>query len=531
MELDGGYVGAHLGGGSGKSSFTDSNGPAVYSGDVKAPTALGGIQLGYNLQLGRNLVLGVEGDISAAGANGTNTCFASSGDFVSANCRVQYDAMSTVTGRVGFATGEAGRTLLYAKGGVAWLKQKVDINTNRTDFITETSNQKWGWTVGAGIERAVAPAWSVKMEYDYADFGSFGMATPESAVLQQLPFPQYVATAPGNTTVTQNMHAVKVGLNMKFGTDVSARFDDSEPFHLRGTQRDEDPSMLGDVEIGGRVWYSSGTFQKDLGATTNLAQQTKLISRLTYESPAVSGEVYGRVDGLADFFLKGFIGGGKLLSGKMVDEDWVIENNTVPYSNTISDPVRGSIAYATADIGYAFLRGAGYDIGAFVGYNHYRENKAAYGCAQVASASINAPCAPPIPGSTLVITEDDTWNSVRVGLNGVFMLTDRLKFTADAAYLPYVRFSGVDDHVLRTGVPTTLSPERGEGRGVQLEAILSYYVTPSFNIGAGARYWAMWATDDATTNAFGNPCPCQTLPARTERFGGFLQAGYSFNSL
>lgn len=26
------------------------------------------------------------------------------------------------------------------------------------------------------------------------------------------------------------------------------------------------------------------------------------------------------------------------------------------------------------------------------------------------------------------------------------------------------------------------------------------------------------------TNIFGNPCPCQTLPSRTERYGGFVQA-------
>jgi hypothetical protein len=109
------------------------------------------------------------------------------------------------------------------------------------------------------------------------------------------------------------------------------------------------------------------------------------------------------------------------------------------------------------------------------------------------------------------------------------MLNDRLKLTGDAAYLPYVRFSGVDDHVLRNAYDTR-SPESGEGRGVQLETILSYYVTPSLSVGAGARYWAMWATEDAKTNFFGTPCPCQTLPARTERYGGFLQAAYSFNT-
>jgi hypothetical protein len=109
-------------------------------------------------------------------------------------------------------------------------------------------------------------------------------------------------------------------------------------------------------------------------------------------------------------------------------------------------------------------------------------------------------------------------------------LTDRLTLTADAAYLPYVSFSGTDNHLLRTDVTNTLSPESGSGQGVQLEAILAYSFAKSFSIGAGGRYWAMWATN-ATTNIFSTPCPCQTLPVRTERFGAFVQASYKLDGL
>ena len=40
----------------------------------------------------------------------------------------------------------------------------------------------------------------------------------------------------------------------------------------------------------------------------------------------------------------------------------------------------------------------------------------------------------------------------------------------------------------------------------------------------------MWAPG-AYTNAFGTPCPCQTLPVRTERYGVFAQASYKFDVL
>jgi hypothetical protein len=98
-------------------------------------------------------------------------------------------------------------------------------------------------------------------------------------------------------------------------------------------------------------------------------------------------------------------------------------------------------------------------------------------------------------------------------------LWDRVQLTGDAAWLPYVSFTGVDNHLLRGEVANTISPESGRGQGVQLETILSYSVTPALNIGAGGRYWAMWATTGASTDLFSQGCPCQTLPARTERYG------------
>ncbi len=90
----------------------------------------------------------------------------------------------------------------------------------------------------------------------------------------------------------------------------------------------------------------------------------------------------------------------------------------------------------------------------------------------------------------LGITEYDTGNAVRLGTAVQLPLALRIRLDAEAAYLPYVSFSGTDDHVLRSLV----SPEEGHGIGVQLEAMLSYAVTPELSIGVGGRYWSMWTT-------------------------------------
>jgi opacity protein-like surface antigen len=525
------YFGAHVGGGFGSSSFSDPAGPGIYGGNVRTPTGLAGAQVGFNWQVpNANWVLGVEADISAMNATGTNTCLASSGLFFSANCGVRQNALGSLTARAGFATGPAGRTLLYAKGGAAWLSEQIDITSN--DLLRPAASldgSRWGWTVGAGVEQALAPAWSVKMEYDYANFGSVDAPTPLSLVQSGLGSSNYAVTPRGTSSASQNIHTFKVGLNMKFGEDANARWDGSDDYHLRGSQPADESNPIGEIEIGGRVWYSSGRFQKDLGVSADQSQSNNLFSRLTYENTAASGEVFGRIDGVSNIFVKGFLGGGSLLSGKLHDEDWGLSSGLIPYSNTVSDPVKGSIGYATGDIGYNFLRGAGFKVGGFIGYNYYTENKSAYGCTQIANQLSD--CVPSFPSSLLGITENNKWNSVRIGLNGVVTLWDRVQLTGDAAWLPYVSFAGVDNHLLRADRANTISPESGQGQGVQLEAILSYSVTPALNVGAGGRYWAMWATTDATTDAFSMGCPCQTLPARTERYGGFLQASYKLDGL
>jgi len=523
------YIGGHVGAAVGNATITDPAGPAIYGNNVRSTGVLGGVQIGYNWQVPNSLfVLGAEADVAALGSFGSATCLASSGFFISANCRVRPDAVGTATGRVGFAAGPFGRTLLYVKGGLAWLDDRIDITSNALapPQVTSLDGARFGWTAGAGIERALTPAWSLRLEYDYMRFGDLSMATPAS-LFQVVP-PSlfgFVQTNGGTASISQNLQTVKLGLNYKIGEDLHAHWEPSaSDYHLRGTT-DAGYVPDADVEIGARVWYSSGRFQKDLGATVDPTQSSNLISRLTYNTTAATGEVFGRVDSPSNIFLKGFLGGGAITSGNLHDEDWaapIVPGQIVPYSNTVST-VNGDLAYGTIDAGYSVFRGPSTNVGGFIGFNYYRENKKAYGCNQIANPFSD--CVPALPNSILGITEDDRWYSFRIGVNGVVKLFDRLKLAADVAWLPFASFSGTDNHLLRTDVVNTVSTESGSGQGVQLETILSYAFDNGFSIGAGGRYWAMWAPA-AYTHDFGAPCPCLTLPVKTERYGAFLQASY-----
>jgi len=518
------YIGGHVGAGFGSSHFTDPAGAAIYGNTIWTEAVLGGVQAGYNWQIPNTaFVIGAEADASAMGADGSMTCRAISGFFFSANCRVRPEAVGNLTGRVGYAIGPGGRSLIYAKGGLAWMEDRIDITTNGflpiANTMTSLEGARWGWTAGAGIDRALTPAWSLRLEYDYAKFGDLSMATPSSATQQGL-FGPYFLTAGSTASVSQTMQTVKFGLNYKIGEDMYARWAPPPgDYNLKGAYIPD-----AEIEVGGRVWYSNGRFQKDLGGF-NPSQSNMLISRLAYESTGTTGEVFGRMDTVSNIFVKGLIGGGKLLSGNMHDEDWLFDDG-IAYSNTASS-VKGDLAYATFDAGYSVFRGPSANVGAFIGFNYYRENKTAYGCTQIANPVI---CVPTIPNSVPGITEDDKWYSFRLGINGVVTIWDRLKLTADAAYLPFVAFRGTDNHLQRTDVSDTISPETGGGQGVQLEAILSYAFADCFNVGLGGRYWAMWAPG-GNTDAFSQGGPPQTMPVRTERYGAFVQASYKIGGL
>src|SRR5260370_15362850 len=110
------YVGVHVGAAAGTANFADPFGSSIFGDKVTTLGFLAGGQIGYNWQPpSSNWVLGVEADLSWLDSDGTNTCLAFSGFFVSATCHADPNAIGTLTARGGYALGPSGRTLIYAK--------------------------------------------------------------------------------------------------------------------------------------------------------------------------------------------------------------------------------------------------------------------------------------------------------------------------------------------------------------------------------------------------------------------------------
>lgn len=511
------YFGANVGGALSFTDMADPFGASIFGDTLRTPGPLAGGQAGYNWQLGP-AILGFEADADWADLDGTNTCFATSGFYLSDNCRAHVTALGTLTGRFGWTLGPDSATLLYAKAGAAWRHSEVEASTNGGYGFpnSSVSGFQLGWTLGAGAERAMSAHWSLKAEYDYLSFASTDFATTQSG-FQSVPSPNFsdlAQVAPTATSFSQDAHLLKVGLNYRLGEAQYAPAADAGALPAQ-------PIAGTELEIGARYVYGWGRFQKDLGIQDE--GYSSLASRLTYGGMHTNGaELFARLDTPANVMVKGFVGKGQG-DGQLNDEDWGIPFAIfIPYSNTLSD-VGDHIRYGVIDVGYDVWRDQRFRAAPFVGYSIFHQYMQAFGCVQIANP--NSDCVPSIPTTIFALSEDDIWKAVRLGAAVDILIAPGLRLSADAAYLPYVQITGIDDHILRS----LISPENGHGTGTQLEAILSYTLTDRFRVGVGARYWSMWTSSGGTN--FGGSGDLVPMRFAAEQAALLVQGSYTFEEL
>jgi outer membrane immunogenic protein len=222
------YIGGHVGAGWGTTETSLTSiavtgvGVAPVSNFPIAQNArsgvLGGGQIGYNYQSGW-AVFGVQADIAGLDVKGTTPCI------TVLSCTAKSDWLATASGRIGGIV--ADKTLVYAKGGAAWL------NTTQTLSIpsvggaggivgiggvggggsTSTENNALGWLLGFGAEYAFAANWTGFIEYDYMDFGTKNTALNLTALAGGL---GGAGAAIANIDVKNKLSIAKIGVNYKF---------------------------------------------------------------------------------------------------------------------------------------------------------------------------------------------------------------------------------------------------------------------------------------------------------------------------
>jgi outer membrane immunogenic protein len=180
------YIGANGGYGWGQTNWS-----ALGSNfDVKG--GLFGGQLGYNWQFGQ-FVYGLEGDIDWTDIHGNSFVNGATG-CTGTVCTTRNHFLSTARGRVGYAID---RWLPYVTGGLA-----VGDIESTTPFTTGVNQTKAGWTVGAGLEFALAANWTARVEYLHADLGSTSCGAS--------------CGFPAGNNVDFNTNIIRGGVNFRF---------------------------------------------------------------------------------------------------------------------------------------------------------------------------------------------------------------------------------------------------------------------------------------------------------------------------
>jgi len=183
------------------------------------PTGVeGSVRLGYDMQFGA-FVVGAVGELSAADVEDSVTSFSTTpAAYVFTR---ELESMAALRLRAGFATGPA---LLYVTGGGAMAKvQNSFRTTNTANSFTETVNddEADGYQLGAGVEWALAPNFTLTGEYlftnlqpgDYVVRAGPGTAGPTNPFI--LP-PNTAGTDIARGNDGMELHAIKLGMNVRF---------------------------------------------------------------------------------------------------------------------------------------------------------------------------------------------------------------------------------------------------------------------------------------------------------------------------
>ena len=152
-----------------------------------------------------------------------------------------------------------------------------------------------------------------------------------------------------------------------------------------------------------------------------------------------------------------------------------------------------------------------------VGYQYRREKHEATGithviCTPNGSTVVIDPGPPPqvlcnqgVPPSNVgqtVITNTQTWSSLKLGVETEYRLTRRLSVEGKASFIPYTSLNNKDIHHLRSNV-LQQNPSfemTGTGIGANVEGNVAYMLIRNLFVTVGYRYWWTRVTDGTWKN-------------------------------
>jgi outer membrane immunogenic protein len=197
------YIGANGGWGSSRKCWdavVTGATPFIAEGCHDATGGTAGGQIGYRWQSSA-FVFGLEAQGNWADFKGSNISLIA---LPATTNQSRIDAFGLFTGQIGYAWNSA---LLYVKGGAAVTNDKFQSFYTGTGVIIDRVNEaRWGGTIGAGVEFAFAPNWSVGVEYDHLFMGT-----------KNVDFSTPTGTFSGTERIRQDVDLATVRVNYRWG--------------------------------------------------------------------------------------------------------------------------------------------------------------------------------------------------------------------------------------------------------------------------------------------------------------------------
>lgn len=234
------YIGGNVGGGwGGRGVHYEANDPGAAAllpiigltyQSFDTSGVIGGVQAGYNYQINRNWLVGLEADFDWSGMKGSASTSILGGLFT-ASVDEHIKWFGTVRARLGFLP--TGNLLTYVTGGFAYgqvertgslVQDRAGISIvvappfsslctgpAATCFAGSSRDTALGWTVGGGLEYAFWQKWTIKAEYLYVSLES--TSATETATLVFVP-----GSSPVSHNVNSSAHfnVARIGVNYRF---------------------------------------------------------------------------------------------------------------------------------------------------------------------------------------------------------------------------------------------------------------------------------------------------------------------------
>ncbi|MGR3304304.1 MAG: hypothetical protein ACUZ8I_17640 [Candidatus Scalindua sp.] len=282
------------------------------------------------------------------------------------------------------------------------------------------------------------------------------------------------------------------------------------------------------IEIGERTWISYSKSKNNNAASDG---SPDIISELIFNDIDsvitefnINALLYNKI------MLSVDVGFGGIDDGTLTDRDYLGDNRTGLFSvgeATVGDE-NDNVFYINVDIGYRIFDRKRGSVDILLGYQHWEEKYVSTEARQTVDP-LNLFGLGPLANQTRVISQEDSWDSLRVGVRAKIELFKKLSIKSRIMFVPWTHYRSEDIHHQRSDLrkdPSFRTSAYG-GFGVMSDTTVSYNIWKGLSVEAGYQIWDIESDSGRmTSRANTGNSTTRFNEANTTRQGAIIGVNY-----